>query len=131
MEREKIRLLKKYMDDKGLKKETQERIMKYVRFYLSKENISRIKDSDMMQYLSDNLKDDIIKEVNVKLLSDCYVFSYNFGRQFLLAISKELIERFYGPGEFIYQVELSWEKKIEIIKFYSFKIKVYIQRILF
>ncbi len=99
-----MRLLKRYMDDKGLKKETQDRIMKYVRYYLGRENVSKIKDSDMMQFLSDNLKEDIIKEVNVKMMSDCAMFSYNFGRPFLLAISKELTEKSYGPDEYIFRV---------------------------
>jgi len=92
------------MDDKGLKKETQDRIMRYVRYYLGRENISKIKDSDMIQFLSENLKEDIIKEVNVKMLSDCYMFSRNFGRQFLLAVSKELTEKSFGPDEYVFRV---------------------------
>ncbi len=101
---EKIRLLKKYMDDKGLKKETQDRIMRYVRYYLGRENISKIKDSDLMQFLSEGLKDDIVKEVNVKMLNDCSMFSHNFGRPFLLAVAKELVEKSYGPDEYVFQV---------------------------
>ena len=99
-----MRLLKKYMNDKGLKKETQDRIMRYVRYYLGRENASKIQDSDMMQFLSDNLKEDIIREVNVKILSDCYMFSHNFGRPFLLAVAKELVEKSYGPDEYVFQV---------------------------
>ena len=125
--REKIRLMKKYMDDKGLKKETQDRVMRYATYYLGRENISKIKDSDLMQFLSENLKEDIITEVNVKILSNCSVFSYNFGRPFLSAVAKELLERSYGPDEYIFGV-ISREI---VLSFFSIKRMSLILRISF
>jgi len=101
--RERIRLLKKYMKDKGVQKKTQNKVIKYSRFFLSRENLSKVKDDGMLQFLSENLRDDLIREINVRILSQCQMFTYNFRTKFLLSVSRALIERAFGPDEIIFR----------------------------
>jgi hypothetical protein len=96
-----MRLISKFMSEKGLNKETQNRIKKYLEFYLGKENAMR---NDVMHFLSESLKDELVKEVNAKILDDCRFFSINFRKKFLYAVSHLLVEQSYGPEEFIYKV---------------------------
>jgi len=95
--------LKKYMRDKGVQKSTQTKIIKYARFFLSRENLAKVKDNGMVQFLSEGLRDDLIREVNVKILNQCQMFTYNFRTKFLLAVSKALVERAFGPDEIIFR----------------------------
>lgn len=99
-----MRLISKFMSEKGLNKETQSRIKKYLEFYLGKENAMRTEGNDVMHFLSESLKDELVKEVNAKILDDCKFFSINFRKKFLYAVSHLLEEQSYGPEEFIYKV---------------------------
>jgi len=99
-----MRLITKYMTEKGLVKDTQNRIRKYLEFYLGKENATKTEGNDILQFLSENLKEEIIKEVNAKILDDCYMFSSNFRRKFLYLVSRCLMEKSFGPDEIIYHV---------------------------
>jgi len=101
--REKIRLLNKYMHEKGLNKDIQSKIRKYLEFYLDKENAIRAEGDSIIQLLSQSLKDEIIKEVNAKILNDIYMFSFNFRKKFLYLIAKDFTEKSFGPDEVIFQ----------------------------
>ena len=57
-----------------------------------------------MKMLSSNLQEEIVTEVNAKVLSDNYIFSSNFRKNFLYSVSKDLVERSFGPDETIFQV---------------------------
>jgi len=103
--REKMRLLTKYMKEKGLSKEIQSKIRKYLEFYLDKENTMKTEGDNILQLLSFNLKEEVIKEVNAKILGDTYMFSSNFRKKFLYIISKDLIEKALTPDELIYSVK--------------------------
>lgn len=99
-----MRLLNKYMREKGLSKDIQHRIRRYLEFYLAKENALRTEGDNTIQLLSQSLKDDIIKEVNAKLLNDTYMFSFNFRKKFLYLISRDFTEKAFGPDEIIFRV---------------------------
>ena len=51
-------MITKYMNEKGLNKDIQNRIRKYLEFYLDKENTTKAEGNDILDFLSDNLKDD-------------------------------------------------------------------------
>lgn len=99
-----MRLLTKYMSDKGLNKDIQGKIRKYLEFYLDKENTMKMEGDNILQLLSFNLKEEIIKEVNAKILGDTYMFSSNFRKKFLYLISKDLVEKPLAPDEMIFTV---------------------------
>lgn len=100
--REKMRLLTKYMKEKGLSKEIQSKIRKYLEFYMDKENTMKTEGDNILQLLSFNLKEEVIKEVNAKILGDTYMFESNFRKKFLYIISKDLIEKALTPDELVY-----------------------------
>jgi len=56
--------------------------------------------------LSPNLQEEIVREVNAKILSDSYVFSANYRKRFLYLVSKDFIERSFGPEETLFYVSL-------------------------
>lgn len=101
-----MRLLTKYMKEKGLNKEIQSKIRKYLQFYLDKENTMKTRGDNILQLLSLNLKEEIIKEVNAKILNDTYMFSSNFRKKFLYLISKDLIEKSLAPDEIVFYVSV-------------------------
>ena len=92
------------MSDKGLSKDIQSKIRKYLEFYLAKENRLKTEGDNIIQLLSQNLKDEIIKEVNAKILNDSYMFSFNFRKKFLYIISRDFTEKAFGPDEIIFRV---------------------------
>ena len=102
----KIRVLTKYMNEKGLNKNVQSKIRKYLEFFLDKENADKIEGDDILKMLSPNLQEEIVREVNAKILSDSYVFSANYRKRFLYLVSKDLIERSFGPEETLFYVSL-------------------------
>lgn len=124
--REKMRVITKYMNEKGLAKDTQNRIRKYLEFYLDKENTMRTESEDILHFLSDNLKDEIIKEVNAKILCDCYMFSSNFRRKFLYTVSRSLIEKSYGPDEIIFHQNDEGDQSVYFIT--SGKVDIFYER---
>jgi len=69
---------------------------------LDKEHTKKQSGNDILHFLSDNLKEEIIKEVNAKVLYDTNMFSVNFRRNFLYIISRCFNERTFGPDEVIY-----------------------------
>jgi len=100
----KIRIITKYMNDKALNKDIQSKIRKYLEFYLNRENAARIEGDGILRMLSVNLQEEIVREVNAKVLSDSYMFSSNFRKRFLYIVSKDLIERSFGPDETVFNV---------------------------
>ena len=102
--KEKIRILTKYMNEKGLHKDIQSKIRKYLEFYLDRENTAKIEGDYIMKMLSPNLQEELVREVNAKTIHDCYIFSSNFRKRFLYIVSKDLVERSFGPDETIYLV---------------------------
>lgn len=102
--KEKIRILTKYMTEKGLHKDIQSKIRKYLEFYLDRENTAKIEGDYIMKMLSPNLQEELVREVNAKTIHDCYIFSSNFRKRFLYIVSKDMIERSFGPDETIYLV---------------------------
>eukprot|EP00330_Aristerostoma_sp_ATCC50986_P004416 CAMPEP_0114580904 /NCGR_PEP_ID=MMETSP0125-20121206/5074_1 /TAXON_ID=485358 ORGANISM="Aristerostoma sp., Strain ATCC 50986" /NCGR_SAMPLE_ID=MMETSP0125 /ASSEMBLY_ACC=CAM_ASM_000245 /LENGTH=253 /DNA_ID=CAMNT_0001772701 /DNA_START=1443 /DNA_END=2204 /DNA_ORIENTATION=+ len=113
--KEKMRMITKYMNEKGLNKDIQNRIRKYLEFYLDKENTTKAEGNDILDFLSDNLKDEIIKEVNAKILADCYMFSSNFRKRFLYQVSRALSEKSYGPDEMIFRYQDNSDHSIYFI----------------
>jgi len=101
-----MRLLTKYMNQKGLNKEIQSKIRKYLEFYFDKENTMKIEGDNILQLLSYNLKEEVIKEVNAKILGDTYMFSSNFRKKFLYMISRDLVEKTLTPDEIVFSVKL-------------------------
>ena len=93
-----------YMQEKGLSKDIQSKIRRYLEFYLNKENAMKAKGDSILQLLSTNLKEEIIKEVNAKILDDTFMFSSNFRRKFLYLISKDLVEKSLTPDEIVFAV---------------------------
>ena len=104
--RHKIRILTKYMSEKGLNKNAQSKIRKYLEFFLDRENAAKLEGDGIMKMLSPNLQEEIVREVNAKILSDSRVFSANYRRKFLYLASKDLIERSFGPEETLFYVIL-------------------------
>ena len=94
------------MNEKGLPKDVQSKIRKYLEFYLDRENTAKIEGDYIMKMLSPNLQEEIVREVNAKTIIDCYIFSSNFRKKFLYLVSKDLVERSYGPDETVFLVRL-------------------------
>ena len=104
--KEKIRTFTKYMNEKGLNKNMQNKIRKYLEFYLNKENSARMENDKIKETLSQNLQDELVREINAKIMSDTYMFYTNFRKSFIYIVSKDLVERSFGPEETIYNVRV-------------------------
>ena len=60
--------------------------------------------------LSQSLKDEIIAEVNGKILMDCKFFSTCFTQKACLHLSKFMVEKFLAPEELLFQVRRAENK---------------------
>jgi CRP-like cAMP-binding protein len=65
--------------------------------------------SEILHFLSEGLKEEIIREVNAKLLDDNLTFSSNFRKKFLYILAKNLEEKSFGPDEFVFKFEQTEE----------------------
>lgn len=66
------------MNQKNLGKNIQTRVKNYIQYMIDSRTLYKHNDEEFFQLLSQNLKDEIISEVNGKILSESKLFSIHF-----------------------------------------------------
>lgn len=92
------------MMKKNIDKETQARIRKYLEYVMETERRNRNHDESMLSMLSMHLRQELLIQINGKLLKENTLFSASFSSKFLNMLSTHLVERTYSPEELIFQV---------------------------
>jgi hypothetical protein len=105
--REKIRSIKNYMNEKNLGRNIQTRVKNYIQYMIDSKNFHKHDEDEFFKMLSQNLKDEIISEVNGKILTECRIFSTNFSNKALMYLARFMQEKFVSPEEMIFSVSNS------------------------
>ena len=92
------------MVKKEVSKKTQTKVRKYLDYILETENDNRIQDENILSILSENLKNEILREINGKVLRENALFHHNFGTKFLAVLYNHLEEITFTPSEVIFDV---------------------------
>lgn len=92
------------MSKKKVDKETQARVRKYLEYIMESQRINKSQDESILTDLSDNLKSELLTQVNGKVLKEVSLFTTFFSSKFLSALSTCLKEKTYSPEEIIFNV---------------------------
>ena len=104
MNREKIRSVRKYMNQKNLGKNIQTRVKNYIQYMIDSRTLYKHDDEEFFELLSQNLKDEIVSEINGKILAESKLFSVNFTVKAASQLAKYMKEAFVSPEEVIFEV---------------------------
>jgi len=94
--------ISRFMQRKGLTRDIQVRAKKYLEFTLDNDDGIKLEESAVLDELSNNLKQEVYKQINGKFLNETPIFNRHFSRKFLHQLSRELHEKSYSPGEVIF-----------------------------
>ena len=100
--RKKVLSISKHLQKKGLNKDVQLEVKKYLHFVFEDNHNMNHNDKEMFGMLSQDLKDKIYEQMNGRLLYENKVLLKNFTKKVLYDISKKIEEKTYVPGEKIY-----------------------------
>jgi len=87
------------MQKKNLAKEIQDRIRGYIEYLIEEESNKRQDEEEFLSYMPENLRKDILIDMNGKLLTENTIFSLNFRPGFLKDLATRLQEKSLGPGD--------------------------------
>jgi len=82
----------------------QAKAKQYIEFKLEHERAMRESDKVILQSLSQNLRDQMIKQVNGRVIKNNQLFQKSFGSSLLTKLATLLEEQLLAPDEYIYKV---------------------------
>jgi hypothetical protein len=92
------------MARKQLSKKTQNKVRKYLEYLIETENENKLLEENVLSTFSEGLRDEILKEINGKVLREQKLFQNNFGTNFLSQLYNYLEEKTFAPSEVIFNV---------------------------
>jgi len=102
--REKISSVKHYMTQKNLGKNIQTRVKNYIQYIIESRALYKPDEEEFLELLSQGLKDEIVSEVNGKIIATSAIFSTNFSQRASLNLAKFMKETFLAPEEILFNV---------------------------
>ncbi|EAR85630.2 cation channel family protein (macronuclear) [Tetrahymena thermophila SB210] len=100
-----------YLDNKKIKLELKIRIRKYLEYIYESKQKNQIDETNLFSKLSSSLRNELIHQINEKIINDCHLFTKLFNQQnmeqFLFQISINLLEKITIPEEIIINQEES------------------------
>jgi len=100
--REKISTVKHYMNQKNLGKHTQTRVKNYIQYIIDSRALYKPDEEEFLELLSQGLKDEIVTEVNGKIIATSSIFHLNFSHKASLNLAKFMKEKFLAPEEILF-----------------------------
>ena len=105
--RQKIETLNRYMMKKNIDKQMQARVRKYLEYVIETQRMHKNQDEVVLSMLSTNLREELLNQVNGKVLKENQLFSSKFSSKFIVELSGFLVEHVYSPEEIIFKVTSS------------------------
>lgn len=100
--RERVIILNQYMRQKTLPLDLQFRVRRFLEYAWENQRKERVDDKDILDWLSDPLKDEIFAQVNGAIVTRCVVFK-DFEHLFVLQLSKLLVPESFAPGDVVFE----------------------------
>ncbi len=106
------------MNQKNLGHNIQTRVKNYIQYIIDSRALYKPDEEEFLELLSQGLKDEIVTEVNGKIIVSSSIFHLNFSHKASLNLAKFMKERFLAPEEILFLVsfaKLNLENNIFII----------------
>ena len=98
------------MEKNDIDSRLQVKAKQYLEFKLDHERSMRESEKVVLHSLSQSLRDQMLKQVNGRILKNSFLFQRSFGSSFLTKVSMLLDEQLFGPDEYIFKVDLLFLK---------------------
>jgi len=98
----KFQELQKFMEKNEIDPKLQTKAKQYIEFKLEHERTMRETDKAVLDSLSQSLRDQMLKQINGRVMKNSEFFQKSFGTNFLTKLSMVLEEQLLAPDEFIY-----------------------------
>src|SRR4051794_13070289 len=92
------------MNQKNLGKSIQTRVKNYIQYIIDSRALYKPDEEEFLELLSQGLKDEIVTEVNGKILASSKIFAVSFSHKASLHLAKFMKETFLGPEEILFHV---------------------------
>ena len=93
------------MDKMNVSKGLRVKVTQYLDYMKQNQKYGRFSGEQVFSILSENLRDEIRKDINGQVLREDKILLKNFGPKFLSILSYKLEERTFPPNEIIFDVE--------------------------
>ena len=97
--------LSKYMDQKKVSKTIRSKVIHYLDYMIETQKDGKMAEEQLFSILSENIREELKKDVNGQVLRENALLQKNFGNKFLSILSNHLEEKIYSPGEVIFDVK--------------------------
>jgi len=94
------------MQKNSLAKEIQDRVRGYMEYLIEQESNKKQDEEEFLALMPENLRNDILLDMNGKLVTENIIFCQNFRLSFLKELATKLQERSMTPGETIPLVKM-------------------------
>ena len=134
--RQTMTMLNHYMNMKQVSNDIKIKVKRYLEYTLDYRNTVQVNEDTLKEYLSDQLRNDIIIDINGKLLKSCKIFKDHFTKPILVKTTFLMKERIYSPGEIIIREDIRDNQAIcfisqgsvEIYNHYSYSLYEVLER---
>ena len=92
------------MGQKKLGRNIQTRVKNFIQYMIESKSLHRYDEAQFFEMLSQNLREEIIGEVNGKVLMECSIFHTNFSRKAGNYLSHFMKEGLLSPEQMIFEV---------------------------
>lgn len=92
------------MNQKNLGHNIQTRVKNYIQYIIDSRALYKPDEEEFLELLSQGLKDEIVTEVNGKIIASSSIFHLNFSHKASLNLAKFMKERFLAPEEILFLV---------------------------
>ena len=103
--RQTLSTIHQYMKKRQVMKSVQIKVRKYLESSLDNDSL-RLEDEKLIELLSDNLKQELILNINGKILNKFHIFHGLFSSKFLMKVAFLMKQVIYGANEDIFKVNL-------------------------
>lgn len=125
-----ITSLNHYMRKKNVSNEIKIKVRRYLEYTLDYDNTLRMNSSSVMDLLSEQLRNDIIVDINAKILRSCKLWTEHFSKAILVQSTFVMQEFIYSPGETVLREDILDDNSIffisqgaiELYNHYSFSL---------
>ena len=122
--------LNHYMRHKNVSNDIKIKVRRYLEYTLDYNNKVRMNESSVMDLLSEQLRNDIVIDINGKILKACKLWKSHFSKTLLVQTTFLMQEQIFSPGEIIIREDtiddcaifFISQGAVELYNYYSFSL---------
>lgn len=104
--RQTMTLLNHYMSTKHVSNDVKVKVKRYLEYTLDYHNTIKMSENELMGMLSEQLRNDIIVDINSKILKACKLWTDHFSKTILVQTTFIMKEFVFSPGEVIFREDI-------------------------